>query len=259
MLEGDRHPATVCGTERVFGIHGGMVPGPAPVAALPRRDLAARTVLADSARRARPVSTAHERVVEVPGPLGRLIPGGGLRRGAVVALDGAPGAGVTSLALALAAAVTAVGEWAAAVDLDGTFGGLAAAEAGVALDRFAVVRPSLVGPVPPDRWATAVAALLDGVSLVVAEVPRSVRAADARRLVARAREREVILVPVARGGAWPAEAALRFRATGGPWPGLDAGSGVLADRTVRVEIEGRGVAARTRTGGFARAGFARAG
>ncbi|MFA5884504.1 MAG: hypothetical protein WDA60_11680 [Acidimicrobiia bacterium] len=227
---------------------------PAPVAPLPRRDDDARAALADTARRARPVSAAHERVVEVPGPLGALIPGGGLRRGAVVAVDGAAGAGVTSLVLALAAAVTAVGEWAAAVDLDGSFGGLAAAEAGVALDRFAVVRR-----VPPDRWATAVAALLDGVSLVVAELPRSVRAADARRLVARAREREVILVPVARGGAWPAEAALRFRAAGGPWPGLDAGSGVLADRTVRVEIEGRGVAARTRSGGFARAGLARAG
>ena len=44
-----------------------------------------------------------------------------------------------------------------------------------------------------------VAALLDGMSLVIAEVPRSVRAADARRLVARAREREVILVPFGAG------------------------------------------------------------
>jgi hypothetical protein len=232
-----------------------MAPARAPVAALlPRRDTDARAALDDSARLARPVSAAHERVVPVPGPLGDLIPGRGLRRGAVVAVDGAPGAGATSVALALAAAVTAAGEWAAAVDLHGTLGGMAAAEAGVDLDRFAVVRPSLGGSVPPDRWATAVAALLDGMSLVLAELPRSVRAADARRLVARAREREVILVPLARGGAWPAEAALRLRAAGGPWPGLAAGSGVLADRTVRVEIEGRGVAARSRTGGFARAG-----
>ena len=235
----------------------GMAPAPARL--LPRRDADARAALADTARLARPVSAAHERVVEVRGPLGDLIPGRGLRRGAVVVVDGEPGSGGTSLALALAAAVTAVGEWAAAVDLDGSLGALAAAEAGVALDRFAVVRPSVGGSVSPDRWATAVAALLDGVSLVVAELPRSIRATDARRLVARAREREVILVPVARGGAWPAEAALRFRAAGGSWPGLDAGSGVLADRTVRVEIEGRGVAARTRTGGLARAGFARAG
>ena len=220
-------------------------------ALLPRRDDAARAALADAARRARPVSGAHERLVEVPGPLGDLIPGRGLRRGSVVAVDGAPGAGATSVVLALAAAVTATGEWAAAVDLDGTLGALAAAEAGVALDRFAVVRPSGGGSLSPDRWATMVAALLDGMSLVVAEVPRSVRAADARRLVARAREREVILVPFARGGTWPAEAALRVRATGGAWPGLDAGNGALADRTVWVEVEGRGVAARTRTGGWA--------
>jgi hypothetical protein len=222
-----------------------------PPALLPRRDDAARAALADAARRARPVSGAHERLVEVPGPLGDLIPGRGLRRGSVVAVDGAPGAGATSVVFALAAAITAAGEWAAAVDLDATFGALAAAEAGVALDRFAVVRPPGGGSLPPDRWATTVAALLDGVSLVVAEVPRSVRAADARRLVARAREREVILVPFARGAPWPAEAALRVRATGGAWPGLAAGSGVLADRTVRVEVEGRGVAARTRTGGWA--------
>src|SRR5690606_33737437 len=120
--------------------------------------------------------------------------------------------GATSLALALAAAVTTAGEWVAAVDLHGTLGALAAAEAGVALDRFAVIRPSGEGALPPDRWAATVATLLDGVSLVVAEVPRSVRPADARRLVGRAREREVVLVALARGAAWPAEAALRLRA-----------------------------------------------
>lgn len=229
------------------------LPAPGPARLLPRRDDAARAALTDVARRSRPVSAAHERVVEVAGPLGDLIPHRGLRRGSVVAIDGAPGAGSTSVALALAAAVTMAGEWVAAVDLDGSLGALAAAEAGVALDRFAVVRPPGGGGVRPDHWATAVAALLDGVSLVVAEVPRSVRAADARRLVARAREREVVLVPLARGAAWPAEAALRLRAGGGPWPGIDRGGGVLADRTVRVEVEGRGIAARVRSGGLARA------
>lgn len=246
-----------------------MAPAPArpvgsdPARLLPRRDATARAALADAARRARPVSAAHERLVEVPGPLGELIPRRGLRRGSVVAVDGAPGAGATSVALALAAAVTAVGEWVAAVDLDGTLGALAAAEVGVALDRFAVVRPPHGGSDSADRWATAVATLLDGVSLVVAEVPRSVRAADARRLVARARERETILVPLARGTAWPAEAALRMRATGGPWPGLDRGGGILADRTVRTEVQGAGVAPRVRPPRAgprgARDGLARAG
>jgi len=150
----------------------------------------------------------------------------------------------------VAAAVTAVGEWAAAVDLDGSLGGRAAAEAGVALDRFAVVRPPgyQASGFPMDRWAAVVATLLDGMSLVVAELPRSVRAADARRLVARAREREVILVPFGPARAWGADTTLRVQAIGGDWPGLGDGSGVLGERTIRVQVDGRGAAARPRTG-----------
>ena len=149
------------------------------LAALPRRDESARALLADVARAARPVVPAGERALPVPGELGELIPP--LRRGSVVAVDGEPGAGATSVALRLAAAATAAGEWAAAVELHGSIGGLAAAEAGVALERFAVVRR-----VPPARWATVVAALLDGIGLVLAEVPR-VRARRRRPPVGGAR------------------------------------------------------------------------
>jgi len=99
-----------------------------------------------------------------------------------------------------------------------------------------------------DRWAAVVATLLDGLSLVVAELPRSVRAADARRLVARAREREVILVPFGPARAWGADTTLRVQAIGGDWPGLGDGSGVLGERTIRVQVDGRGAAARPRTG-----------
>lgn len=205
--------------------------------ALPRRDPAARAHLDQVAGRGAPLVLARERVLTVPGPLGALLPGGALQRGTVATVDGMPGAGVTSLALGLAAAATAAGEWAAAVDLSGTLGGLAAAEAGVELSRFAVVRD-----VPNDRWATVVAALLDGVSLVMADVPRGLRAADARRLVARARERATVLVMVsASARAWPADAGLRLRAEGGAWPGLGPGRGVLAPRPLRLRIEGRGI------------------
>jgi hypothetical protein len=139
------------------------------------------------------------------------------------------------------------------VDLDGSLNGRAAAEAGVALDRFAVVRPTPgcraeESGFPTDRWATVVATLLDGMSLVVAELPRSVRAADARRLVARAREREVVLVPLGPARMWAADTTLRVHAVGGDWPGLGNGSGVLGERTIRVQVEGRGAAARPRTG-----------
>ncbi len=199
------------------------------------------------ARRGAPVVLARERLLSVPGPLGALLPGGALQRGAVATVGGEPGAGVTSLALGLAAAATAAGEWAAAVDLSGTIGGLAAGEAGVDLSRFAVVRG-----VPNDRWATVVAALLDGVSLVMADVPRGLRVGDARRLVARARERRTVLVMVSSPAhAWPADAGLRLWAEGGAWPGLEPGQGVLAPRALRLRIEGRGTVSSVRTAGDA--------
>lgn len=219
------------------------------LAELPRRDLRARAHLDRSARFARPVVLARERTLPVAGELGPLLPGAGLTRGSVVALEGRLGSGVTSIAYELAAVATRAGEWAAVVDPEGTLGGLAAAEAGVALERFAVVRR-----VPPARWTTVVAALLDGVSVVVAAVPSGVRIGDARRLVARTRERGAVLVVTGAEDAWPVEAALRIRVEGQTWRGLNVGYGLLDARTLQVRVEGRGSAARARTGALARAG-----
>ena len=139
---------------------------------------------------------AREQALALPVRLAELIPDGVVVRGTVLQVSGEPGAGSTTVAFELAAAVTSVGEWAAAVDLDGSLGALAANEAGVELERFAVVRR-----VPPARWTTVVAALLDGVSLVIAEVPRGVGLGDARRLIARARERRSVLVVYEARGA----------------------------------------------------------
>jgi hypothetical protein len=217
---------------------------------LPPRDPLTRARLEEVGGRARPITLARERVLPVGGALRELLPGGALRRGATVAIEGVSGTGATSLAFTLAAAATDTGEWAGAVDLDDTFGGEAAAANGVALERFAVVRH-----VSLDRWATVVAVLLDGVALVVAEVPRGVRAGDARRLVARARERGAVLVTLPSTKArWTFDTTLRMRADGGEWPGLQAGGGLLEDRRLRVLVEGRGEAARTRSAVLARAG-----
>ena len=173
------------------------------------------------AGRVRPTVAARDRQLSVSGPLGALLPGGGVQRGSTVAIGGAPGAGVTTLACTLAAAATATGEWAAIVDPSGTFGARAAAAVGLELERCAVVRR-----VPADRWSTVVAALLDGVALVAATVPLHLRAGDARRLVARARERAAVLVVV---GPWPVEAALRVHAEGSTW----SGPGLLASAICR--------------------------
>lgn len=186
-------------------------------------------LLHDVARRVRPTVLARERVLSVPGSLGEVLPGAGLRRGAVFELRGATGTGVTSVTLELAAACTRTGEWAAFVDPAGTLGGVAAAEAGVALERFAVVRD-----VSRERWGAVVAALVDGFSLVVAEIPVRCPLGDARRLVARARDRDTVLVAL---GDWPVEAACRLQVTSGSWSGLEAGSGLLATREVRVGVQ----------------------
>jgi hypothetical protein len=219
-------------------------------AALPRRDAEARARLREVAGRSRPVTLAREQSLPVAGRLGELLPQGALQRGTTVVVEGARGAGATSLAFTLAAAVTATGEWAAAVDVDGTLGLEAAAAAGVALERFAVLRQ-----VSRERWATTVASLLDGIALVLAEVPRHVRVGDARRLVARARERGAVLVAVPVPGAtWPVDAALRLVAEGGHWSGLVRGGGLLDGRELRVGVSGKGAAARPREAQLARAG-----
>jgi hypothetical protein len=176
---------------------------------------------------------ARDRLLAVEAPYDAFLPDGGVRRGSTVALDGSLGAGATSVACALAAAATTAGEWAAVVDADHTFGARAALDAGVALERCAVVRP-----VPSERWATVVAALLDGVALVVAAPPPALRHGDARRLVARARERAAVLVAV---GAWPVEASLRLHARGGEWHGLGQGSGLLVARDLDIDVEVKGM------------------
>ena len=149
------------------------------------------------------------RRIPVAGIFEPLLPPGGIQRGSVVAIDGESGAGVTSAALTLAAATTATGEWAAFVD-PGSLGGKAALGLGVSLERCAVVRN-----VPVDRWAVTVGALLDGFTMVCAAVPGRIALGDARRLQARARQRQSIIVmlesiPGVRVGVWPGEVSIRI-------------------------------------------------
>jgi cell division inhibitor SulA len=215
------------------------------VRVLPLRDREARRRLERVARDAAPFALAGDRRLTVADPLGGLLPDGGLRRGSVVTLTGAMG--TTSVLLPLLAAATAIGEWAAVVEPGATLSGAAVAEAGVALERCAIVRR-----VPADRWTVVVAALLEGATLVAAWVPAGVRMGDARRLAARARERASVLVamesvPGVRSVAWPAEAALRLHVQPGPWrlTGVstnEPGHGLLSDRDLRLRVEGRGAA-----------------
>jgi hypothetical protein len=174
---------------------------------------------------------AVHRLLPVPAPLDTLFPGGGLARGTVVAVEGS-----LWLALGLVAAASQAGSWCAVVGMR-HLSAAAAAEAGVDLTRLVLV------PSPGQQWATAVGALLDGLDVVMVCPPRDVRAGEARRLAARARERRSTLVPL---GPWPDTVDQRVRVTESEWVGLHRGYGRITGRRCRVAACGRGAAARER-------------
>lgn len=189
-----------------------------------------RTGLTALDGRARPVTLAEDRVLPVLPALEPLLPGRGLRRGSTVAV-----AGSTSLALAVLAGPSAAGSWSAAVGLP-SLGLVAAAEAGVALDRLALVAS------PGEQWPTIVAALLDAMDVVLVCPSGRVRVGDARRLTARARERGAVLVSTK---AWEG-ADVRLSVASSEWEGLGQGHGHLTRRRMEVVASGRGAAARER-------------
>ena len=201
------------------------------------RMISGAAALAELVRAAGEVDTGGvHRMLPVVPELSTLLPGRGLRRGSTVAVAGGPSVaagGGTSLLLALLAEASRSGSWCAVVGVP-SLGAIAAAESGVALDRLALV------PDPGPDWPTVVAALIDGVDLVVMAVPGGVSGSIASRLVARARQRGSVLVPF---GDWTG-ADVTLRVVAGRWEGLGAGHGRLRRRQVTVLASGRGAAAR---------------
>lgn len=184
------------------------------------------------------VDQAVERSLPVVPALRPLLPGGCLRRGNTVAINGRtsiPGAGATSLLFAVLAEASAAGSWCAVVGLP-RLGLVAAAEAGVAIERLALL------PHPGPDWVDAVGALLDGLDIVAVGVPGGVAPRLAARIAARARQRGAVLVVM---GAWPG-ADVTLQITAATWHGLGAGVGRLRRREVEVVASGRGAATRLR-------------
>jgi hypothetical protein len=180
-------------------------------------------------------------LLPVPSSLAGLFPEGGLRRGSTITVTGS-----SSLVLALLAEVSRRPGWCAEVGSP-LLGSAAAAETGVALERFVRVAE------PGDQWPAVVASLLEAFELVVVHPPPRAREADMRRLSARARERSAVLLvaepdagkPGARSSSWPG-GQLGLRVQGQRWHGLGAGHGYLRSRELDVEVVGRGAAARPR-------------
>jgi hypothetical protein len=223
--------------------------------AVPAIPAAVRAAVAVVAAGTRPLVAAADRVIEVPEALADLLPDRGLRRGSTVTVGtrsmgpdrvaggGMPGrtaSGGTALALALLGPASGTGVWCGAVALP-ELGLAAAGQAGIRLDRLALV------PHPGSQWAVVTAALLDGVELLLARPPDRLRPADARRLVARTRERDAVLVVLGHD-RWPEMADVRLTVMSSAWSGLGAGHGHLRTREVEVAVTGRRAAARERRG-----------
>jgi hypothetical protein len=182
----------------------------------------------------------EEGLLPVLPALSGLFPGDGLRRGCIVAVQGSPGwpgdpcaaPGPALLCTALAAGVSAAGAWCAAVGMP-QLGTLAAAEAGVDVDRLLLV------PDPGPRWPQAVAALLDGCDLVLLRPGALPSAQAARRLAAHVRRSRSALVVTTTSSGW-AGAHARLWAAYPRWVGIGAGHGRLRGRRVQVFASGRG-------------------
>ncbi len=162
----------------------------------------------------------------VPPALTPLLPDG-LRRGSTTAVLGS-----TSLVLAMiAAACTAREAWAAVVGQP-SLGLLAAAQTGVALGRLAVVPP------PGVDAPTVIAALLDGIDVVVVGPGAHLSDADRRRLMARARDRGSVLLSTA---PWSGAGTV-LTVEGGRWTGVGDGDGRLRAHELHLTRTGRGSA-----------------
>lgn len=179
------------------------------------------------ATRVRPLSLARDRVLALHPALAPAFPEGGLRRGSVVACTGQ---GAWSTALALTAAASQTGSWTALVGL-GALGLSAAEEWGIALDRVIAV-PA----VPAPQFPTVLAALVDGVDLVIADAA-GVRNGDARRVSARLAQRGGVLVLVDRIGGFSPDLTCEMHTEA--WDGIGDGFGRLVSRRTCMSVAGR--------------------
>lgn len=154
----------------------------------------------------------------------RVLPGGSLREGTVVSVEGS-----TTLLMALMAGPSASGRWSAVVGMP-EFGVEAAARFGIDLERLVLV------PDPGRQWLTVVAALADVIPVVAVRPVGGVAPAETSRLTARLRQRGTVLLVA---GEWPgSDASLGVEAS--EWHGLELGHGHLSDRDVVVSAAGRG-------------------
>ena len=164
--------------------------------------------------------------VPIAPALASLLPSSGLERGGVYACAGdAP----MSLLFSLVATATSVGSWLAYVDVP-RVGLMAAHEYGVALQRVMCVNTGG----HTQSYAQVVGALVDGIDLVVVSSP-ACSAAEARRIVARAKASGSVLLILGRAGQFSPDVVLSSSTT--EWHFHTHAS----SRTMSVQAHGRRV------------------
>jgi len=169
--------------------------------------------------------------------LAALLPSGVLRRGGVYQV-----AGSGSLLWTLIAGAMTGGAWCAVVGLPTIAHASAVApEFSVDLSRLAFVNA------PGPQWPAVVAALFDGIDLVIVAPPPEISAGTVRQLRAKARTHGAVLVCTTR---WPDEPVswpdvdLTLTVTGQHTFGLGQGRGRIRRRAITVRAQGRGAATR---------------
>jgi len=188
----------------------------------------ARSVLAQAeAAHGTTVRSLGVPVLPVVDELAPLLPGGGLRCGAVTVLEGS-----TSLLLTLLSRATQEGAWCAVVGFP-ALGSLAAFETGVELSRLALI------PDPGQQVGQVLATLVDGIDLVVVgpEVTtRHLNPSTQRQISARVKERGAVLISM---NPWQgAQQTLQAQVSG--WQGLGQGHGYLTKQDLLLGRGGRG-------------------
>ena len=156
----------------------------------------------------------------------------GLRPGHVIGLEGPTGLGLTRVGFSMLAGVSYPCR-VVVVDVRGW-------EVGIRSGRLAVVRCG-----DPARWPRVVAALLDGVKAIYAEVPPGIREVVLRQLGAKARARDAAVILHPLEGRLPSGLAyLRVQVERVVWTGAGKGHGRLNRRTLILELSGKGASGR---------------
>jgi hypothetical protein len=171
------------------------------------------------------------RLIPTHPALADLLPGGGLKQGAMYSVEPTANGYGATLLLALLAGPSAAGSWCGVVGVP-EFGIEAAASFGIDLDRLVLV------PKPGDQWLAVTAAIADVMTVVVTKPPRAASEGNLARLAARLRQRGSTLIVVGSHSAWPQSEAM-LSLSQSSWSGIGDGHGHLTARQVTVTVSQR--------------------